>query len=105
MSGLFAHDDALGACILLNANHPRERRTQTAGHETGHFIGTRQKPEILYADEDFSSREERYADAFSRAFLTPARAVMQKFREVTAGRTEADSATRNCPRSLLRGFA
>jgi Zn-dependent peptidase ImmA (M78 family) len=32
-----------------------------------------------------SSREERYANAFSRNFLTPARAVMQKFREVTAG--------------------
>jgi Zn-dependent peptidase ImmA (M78 family) len=85
ISGLFAYDDRLGACILLNANHPRERRTQSAGHETGHFIGTRTEPEILYSDEDFASREERYADAFARAFLTPARAVMQKFREVTAG--------------------
>lgn len=85
ISGLFAYDDEIGACILLNANHPRERRTQTGGHETGHFIGTRQKPEILYLDEDGNSREERYANAFGRALLTPPRAVMQKFREVTAG--------------------
>ena len=32
-----------------------------------------------------SSRGERYAKAFGRAFLTPPRTVMQKFQEVTAG--------------------
>lgn len=85
ISGLFAYDDALGACMLLNANHPRDRRTQTAGHETGHFISTRRQPEILHHNEAENSREERYANAFARAFLTPARAVMQKFQEVTAG--------------------
>lgn len=85
ISGLFAYDDALGACMLLNANHPRERRAQTAGHETGHFISTRRRPEILHQHETENSREERYASAFARAFLTPARAVMQKFQEVTAG--------------------
>ena len=85
ISGVFAYDDTLGPCILLNANHPRERRTQSAGHETGHFISTRRQPEILHNDEAENSREERYANAFARAFLTPARAVMQKFQEITAG--------------------
>jgi Zn-dependent peptidase ImmA (M78 family)/DNA-binding XRE family transcriptional regulator len=85
ISGLFAYDEALGACILLNANHPRDRRTQTAGHETGHFVSNRRQAEILHTDEIENSREERYANAFGRAFLTPARAVMQKFQEVTAG--------------------
>ncbi len=85
ISGIFAYDEALGPCMLLNANHPRERRTQSAGHETGHFISTRREPEILHKDEAESSREERYANAFARAFLTPARAVLQKFQEVTAG--------------------
>ena len=37
ISGLFAYDEALGACMLINANHPRERRVQTAAHETGHL--------------------------------------------------------------------
>src|ERR1019366_5599192 len=81
----FAYDEALGACMLLNANHPRERRTQTAGHETGHFISTRRDPEILHLDQGENSREERYANAFGRALLTPARAVLQKFQELTAG--------------------
>jgi Zn-dependent peptidase ImmA (M78 family)/DNA-binding XRE family transcriptional regulator len=91
ISGVFAYDDALGACILLNANHPRERRNNSGGHETGHLISTRRQPEILHLDEIENSREERYANAFARAFLTPARAVLQKFQEVTAG---ADRMTR-----------
>jgi len=85
ISGLFAYDDALGPCILLNANHPRERRTQSAAHETGHFISTRRAAEILHSNETENSREERYANAFGRSFLTPARGVAQKFEEVTAG--------------------
>ena len=85
ISGLFAYDEALGPCILLNANHPRERRTQSAAHECGHFISSRREPEILHLNEHENSREERYADAFGRAFLTPMRAVAQKFQEVTAG--------------------
>lgn len=85
ISGLFAYDDALGACILLNANHPRDRRAQTAGHEIGHFISTRRQPEILHRHEEGNSREERYANAFARAFLTPTHAVMQKFQEMTTG--------------------
>jgi Zn-dependent peptidase ImmA (M78 family)/DNA-binding XRE family transcriptional regulator len=85
ISGLFAYDDALGACMLLNANHPRDRRAQTAGHETGHFMSARDQPEILHQHEAENSREERYANAFARAFLTPARAVMQKFQELTEG--------------------
>jgi Zn-dependent peptidase ImmA (M78 family)/DNA-binding XRE family transcriptional regulator len=85
ISGLFAYDEKLGPCMLLNANHPRDRRTQTAAHELGHFVSVRREPEILHQDEPAISREERYANAFGRAFLTPARAVMQKFQEVTAG--------------------
>lgn len=85
ISGLFVFDERLGPCILLNANHPRTRRTHTAAHECGHFISTRREAEILDVDETDNSREERYANAFARAFLTPARALTQKFQEVTAG--------------------
>lgn len=85
ISGLFAYADELGACMLLNANHPRERRTQTGGHEIGHLVSNRRTAEILHTDEQENSREERYANAFGRAFLTPARTVMQRFREITAG--------------------
>lgn len=91
ISGLFAYDETIGACILVNASHPRERRNQTAGHETGHFMATRHKPEVLHSGPDEASREEVYANAFARSLLTPARAVMQKFADVIAG---ADTLTR-----------
>jgi Zn-dependent peptidase ImmA (M78 family)/DNA-binding XRE family transcriptional regulator len=85
ISGLFAYDDKIGACMLLNANHPRDRRTLTAAHELGHLVSTRRQPEVLTSVRSENSREERYATAFSSTFLMPARAVMQKFQEVTVG--------------------
>ncbi|QDC37275.1 helix-turn-helix domain-containing protein [Sphingobium fuliginis] len=85
VSGLYAFDEQAGACILLNAAHPRDRRAQTAAHETAHFISTRRAPDALYNDSPESSREERYANAFARCLLTPARAVAARFQDVTAG--------------------
>ena len=85
ISGLYAFDERAGACILLNADHPRHRRTQTAAHELGHFISTRHAPDTLYDGTPESTRDERYANTFARCFLAPARAVHVKFRELTAG--------------------
>ncbi len=85
ISGLFAFDDAVGPCIMLNANHPRDRRSNTAGHETGHFSSTRRTADILDDGTPEGAREERYANAFARAFLMPARAVKQQFLDITAG--------------------
>jgi Zn-dependent peptidase ImmA (M78 family) len=85
ISGLYAYDEVAGPCILLNADHPRDRRTLTAGHETGHFISTRRAPDALYDQSPEASREERYANAFARCFLTPARAVAARFQDITAG--------------------
>lgn len=87
VSGLFAYDEAAGACILLNANHPYERLTQTGAHELAHVISTRRQPEVLTEDERFTSREERYANIFQRNFIAPARAVRQRFAEITAGQS------------------
>jgi Zn-dependent peptidase ImmA (M78 family)/DNA-binding XRE family transcriptional regulator len=87
VSGLFAYDETAGACILLNASHPADRLRQTGIHELAHFVATRKQPEVLLEDEKASSREERYANCFARCFLTPARAVRQRFAEITAGQS------------------
>ena len=87
ISGLFAYDETAGACILLNSNHPVDRVRQSGIHELSHFVSTRQQPEVLVKDEKFSSREEHYANCFARCFLTPARAVRQRFAEITAGQS------------------
>lgn len=91
VAGLFTYEPSIGACILLNANHPLERRIQSAAHEVGHFSGTRQIPEVLEDNEQFLSREERYANAFGRAFLTPRKSFEESFRQLTAG---SDTLTR-----------
>jgi Zn-dependent peptidase ImmA (M78 family) len=85
MSGLYAFDEAVGACMLFHAGHPRSRRNQTAAHELGHLVSTRSNAEVLLDDTPDVARDERYANSFARAFLTPARSVMQMFQQVTAG--------------------
>lgn len=82
VAGLFTFDETVGACILLNANHPLSRRIQSAAHEVGHFFGTRRNPEVLEEDETFLSRDERYASAFGRAFLTPSESFEESFRQL-----------------------
>ena len=71
VSSLFAFDEEVGACMLLNGNHPRERRYQSGAHELGHFISTRRIPEVLYKNDRNNKRIERYANAFGRAFFNP----------------------------------
>lgn len=87
ISGLFAHTEVAGACVLLNANHSWGRIAQTGAHELGHFITTRDEPELLVEEDTVGSREEQYAVAFARSFLTPGRAVRHHFGEMTAGQS------------------
>jgi len=95
ISGLFVYDDNLGACILLNRNHPRRRRALTAAHELGHLISTRGEPDIVDLAHDPTSREERFAKAFSLAFMMPAAAVRRRFHEILR------EAARFSPRHLV----
>lgn len=85
ISGLFAYDDVLGACVLINSRHSNERQAWTAAHELGRIIIARQKPDILQDGFESNSREERYATAFSSAFLMPEKTVRRKFEEIHAG--------------------
>ncbi|SRR6266851_1997034 len=83
ISGVFAYDEKVGACMLLNANHPRERRYVTASHETGHFVGYRAFVEVTSDDEKPLKVEERFCNAFSYALPMPASGVRQKFLELS----------------------
>ena len=85
ISGLSAYDEALGPCMLLNAKHSKECRTQSAAHQCGRLISNRNKPSILRTDTTTNDREKRYADAFGNAFLMPPQAVMQKLSETIIG--------------------
>ena len=82
ISGLFAFDSQIGACILLNKNHPRERRAMTAAHELGHLIATRTQPDVVDLHAAPQSREERFAAAFAYALLMPAAFLRRRFAEL-----------------------
>ena len=82
ISGLFAFDDRIGACILLNKNHPRERRAITAAHELGHLIATRTQPDVVDLHSIPQTREEKFAAAFSYALVMPAALVRRRFSEL-----------------------
>jgi Zn-dependent peptidase ImmA (M78 family)/DNA-binding XRE family transcriptional regulator len=79
ISGLFIYDESVGACILINAFHGSARRLQSAAHETGHFVGSRSKPDIDSIEVDTNSKEERFAKRFGFALLMPAPAVRTMF--------------------------
>ncbi|NBC32968.1 MAG: helix-turn-helix domain-containing protein [Alphaproteobacteria bacterium] len=95
IAGLFAYQEEVGACMLLNRNHPRERRALTAAHELGHLLMARRETEIVEADHRAESREERFAKFFSYSFMMPAAGIRQRFRAF------AQEAGRFSPRHLI----
>lgn len=79
ISGLYAYDQAIGACILINANHPRRRRLQTLTHECAHFVTDRSDADILDDTSVGLTVEERFARRFGYAFLMPSSTVRARF--------------------------
>ena len=85
VSGLFAYENSVGACVLINSQHRYDRQEQTGTHELGHVIGTRFRPDVCQDDFQHNSREERYANAFAPAFLMPAEPLLQRLSELRIG--------------------
>lgn len=95
ISGVFAYDPKIGACMLINEQHPRERQTTTIAHETSHFMTTRSAPDVVLQDDKEVSREEKFANLFAASLLMPAAAIRTRFRDFTGPSNHAT------PRSLL----
>lgn len=79
ISGLFVYDESVGACMLLNSHHNAIRRLQSAAHEVGHFVSSRERPDVDGSFIDTNSREERFAKAFGFSLLMPAAAMRSAF--------------------------
>jgi Zn-dependent peptidase ImmA (M78 family)/DNA-binding XRE family transcriptional regulator len=90
ISGLYAFDPAIGACMLINFNHHWKRRAQTAAHETGHFVSDRSFADILDEADISLSIEERFAKRFGYAFLMPASGVRARFEQVVGSEDRFD---------------
>jgi Zn-dependent peptidase ImmA (M78 family)/DNA-binding XRE family transcriptional regulator len=83
IAGMYAWTADLGCCILINRNHPPQRRRVSLVHEYGHLIVDRYKPGIDYVSmAGRKPANERFAETFGLAFLMPASSVRAKFHEI-----------------------
>lgn len=83
VAGLFAYNETLGACVGINAAHPRDRRNWSLAHEYAHFLTTRYRPEAtLLGEGKRASARERFADSFARHFLMPSAGLNRRFTEM-----------------------
>jgi len=83
IAGVFAYNEDLGACIGINAKHPRDRRQWSLGHEYGHFLMHRYQAEItILLERRLNSAKERVTDAFAENFLMPAAGLNRRFTEI-----------------------
>jgi len=83
IAGVFAFNEDLGACIGINAKHPRDRRQWSLAHEYGHFLMHRYQAEItILLERRLNSAKERVTDAFAENFLMPATGLNRRFTEI-----------------------
>ncbi len=89
VAGMYAWTADLGCCILINRNHPPQRRRVSMVHEYGHLIVDRYKPGIDYIGmAGRKPANERFAETFGHSFLLPASSVRSKFHEIVTSTSD-----------------
>jgi Zn-dependent peptidase ImmA (M78 family)/transcriptional regulator with XRE-family HTH domain len=89
VAGMYAWTADLGCCILINRNHPPQRRRVSMVHEYGHLIVDRYKPGIDYVSmTGRKPANERFAETFGLGFLMPASSVRSKFHEIVTSTSD-----------------
>jgi Zn-dependent peptidase ImmA (M78 family) len=82
VAGVYAYHAELGACVLVNSTHPRQRRAWTLAHEIGHFMSNRDAAEVVSTKAE--ENDDPFADAFAGAFLLPPPSLRRRFGEIGA---------------------
>jgi Zn-dependent peptidase ImmA (M78 family)/DNA-binding XRE family transcriptional regulator len=83
LSGLYVFVPDFGYCILVNRQHPRDRRRWTIAHEYGHFLAARDEPGVDYLKPmERKPVGEKFADSFAAAFLMPESGIQRRFYDV-----------------------
>ena len=87
ISGLYAFDEVIGPCILLNVKHNQNRRNFTAAVELGHFLARRSVVDMVDDEASYTleRRARKYANIFAAHFLMHTRTVLSRFSTVVAG--------------------
>lgn len=87
VAAFFAFTTELGGAIAVNRKHPPERRRHSLAHEYGHFLTARRTPEVnIFGRYERVPAQERFAEAFGRAFLLPPPGLVRRVHEIRQGR-------------------
>jgi Zn-dependent peptidase ImmA (M78 family)/DNA-binding XRE family transcriptional regulator len=88
IAGMFAYAGDFGGVVAVNRKHPPQRRRATMLHEYGHLITERYKPGIDYVNFPGKGKPvgEKFAEAFSMAFLMPSTSVRRRFGQIVSER-------------------
>lgn len=83
IAAMFVYGAEFGGCVAINRKHPPERRRHSLAHEYGHFVSARFLPEInVLGRYQRVPAQERFAEAFARAFLLPSTGVARRFNDL-----------------------
>jgi len=91
ISGLFLHSRELGLIVVVNRNHPRNRRLFSYGHEYCHVLADRERPGTVSRVANHEELVEIRANTFAAHFLMP-EAGVRTFLQ-TVGKGEATRQT------------
>ena len=88
-SEMYSYNEQLGGCMVINANHPEERRRWSLAHGYLHFLAHRKKPVVDLVAEQYKRMpaSERLAEAFAKYFLMPTSGLLKRFNDMR-GTTE-----------------
>jgi Zn-dependent peptidase ImmA (M78 family)/DNA-binding XRE family transcriptional regulator len=82
-SEMYSYNETIGACIAINANHPRERQLWSLAHGYLHFLAHRYQPVIDYLDEyQRMPKSEQLAEAFPKYFLMPTSSLLKRYNDI-----------------------
>ena len=82
VSAMLVWGQDIGACVGLNANHPKPRRKWSLAHEFGHFLHDREAGDLLpLAGPGRMDASEHFAEGCASELLLPASGVSRQFEE------------------------
>ncbi len=84
---MFAYTEEFGGCLAVNRKHPEERRRMSVAHGYAHFLASRYHAEVAFLGRyQRQPEQERFADAFARAFLMPRAGIQRRYNELKRSR-------------------
>jgi len=79
-SEIYHYDQNVGGCIVINKQHPAERRRLSLAHGYAHFLVHRHKPgTFVESDYQRMPEDERLADMIAFYLLMPSSSVVRQY--------------------------